>query len=55
VMVSLSAFDFNNGANSRISVWPDNITPSGFDLVFSTWGDTILYVADATWMAYTSP
>jgi hypothetical protein len=54
VLVSLSSIDASTSGqiNTRISVSAGNITQTGFDLNFTTWADSIVYGANATWMAY---
>ncbi len=52
VFVSIQIFDMQSGPNPRIAVYPQNITSDGFDLLFYTWADTIIYSAGASWIAY---
>jgi len=52
VEVSLKMIDVWNGAGSRVSISSQNVTDTGFDLVFHTWSDTIVYAIGATWIAY---
>lgn len=40
VAVSLSMWDVSNTSNMRVDVQAEDITPTGFDIVFRTWGDT---------------
>lgn len=51
VMVSLSMWDISNGANMRMDVQAENITPKGFDIVFRTWGDTKVARVRVAWQA----
>jgi len=52
VVVNISKFDLVEGSNYRLSINPKNITTQGFDLTFSTWSDSLVYGASATWIAY---
>lgn len=40
VQVSISMWDISNNSNSRVDVQADNITETGFEIVFRTWNDT---------------
>ena len=51
VMVTLEMFDFDNKTNQRAETVAENITKTGFDIVFKTWGDTKIARARASWMA----
>ncbi|MBY6090820.1 H-type lectin domain-containing protein [Pseudooceanicola sp. 502str34] len=51
VHCALSLWDVGQGANLRADVTAEEITPTGFDLVFRTWGDTKIARARARWMA----
>jgi hypothetical protein len=51
VMVALSMFDVANSANARMDLQAENITVSGFDLVFRTWEETQVARVRATWQA----
>ena len=52
VAVGLTLLDVDQGKNTRVAVEARNIDPEGFDLVFRTWSDTILYSAEANWLAF---
>jgi hypothetical protein len=52
VRVSLRGADVDHERNFRLDVWAENVTRDGFDLVYSTWHDSIVYGATATWVAY---
>lgn len=41
----------SGNTNQRLKVFAENITNEGFDLVFTTWFDTIVYSAEASWVA----
>ena len=51
VFVALSMWDFDNATNARADVCAENVTASGFDLVFRTWGNTRVARARLRWMA----
>lgn len=51
VHVGLSYLDTGNEANTRIKVYAENISKEGFELVFGTWADSIVWGAEANWMA----
>jgi len=51
VTVGLSMWDMATDANSRVEVKAENITVTGFDLVFSTWSDTRIARARGSWQA----
>jgi hypothetical protein len=54
VVVWLNALDVGNETNCRVSVYATDVRRDGFALHVDTWADTKLYMAGATWMAYTS-
>lgn len=51
VQCSLSMWDVDHAHNVRADVSAENVTESGFDLVFRTWGDTRVARARASWIA----
>jgi hypothetical protein len=51
VMVSMSMWDVDNKHNSRVDLVAENITETGFELLFRTWGDTRIARIRADWMA----
>ncbi len=51
VMVGISMWDMDNKANSRADITAENITATGFHLVFRTWGDTRVARVRADWTA----
>ena len=51
VHVSLSMWDMGNGSNARGDIWAENVTETGFDLVFRTWSDTSIARLSASWLA----
>lgn len=40
VTVSLSMWDIDHNANSRIDLQAEGVSATGFDFVFRTWGDS---------------
>ena len=52
ISVSLGGFSTYHGTNPVIFVYPENVTNDGFDLVFTTWSDSLVYGASASWIAY---
>lgn len=51
VHVSLSMWDMDSATNVRADVGAENVTASGFEVVFRTWGDTRVARARIRWMA----
>ena len=51
VMVGLSMWDIDRRANSRVDITAEEITTSGFQLVFRTWGDSRIARVRADWTA----
>jgi hypothetical protein len=51
VSLALSGMDVDGVNNNRLSLTAENITVNGFDIVYITWYDTIVYGAYATWIA----
>jgi hypothetical protein len=51
VMVSVSMWDIDNKANSRIDLSAENVTAEGFEIVCRTWSDTRIARIRADWMA----
>ena len=51
VSLALSGQDVGQSKNNRVQLIAKNITVNGFDLVYRTWFDTLLYSAWATWTA----
>lgn len=51
VQVSLSLWDIDQSANLRADVQAENVTPSGFELVFRTWSDTRVARVHMSWTA----
>lgn len=51
VTVALELLDMHNGANHRHVIKAETITNEGFEVVFTTWGDTRIARARASWTA----
>lgn len=51
VHVSLSMWDTADGTNQRSDLRAENVTETGFDLVFRTWGDSRIARVRGDWMA----
>ncbi|GGG80472.1 hypothetical protein GCM10011415_32320 [Salipiger pallidus] len=51
VQVALSLWDMDQGANIRADVQAENVTATGFELVFRTWCDSRVARARMSWLA----
>lgn len=51
VHVALSLWDVDKDTNVRADVQAKNISASGFDLIFRTWGDTRVARVRLSWFA----
>ncbi len=51
VMVSISMWDMDQKSNSRADITAENVSESGFHLVFRTWGDSRVARVRADWTA----
>ena len=51
VHVGISGFDIDNRDTSRLSVRPEAISASGFDLLVQTWLNTRVYKVEISWIA----
>lgn len=51
VMASMSMWDIDHKHTSRADITAENISETGFHLVFRTWGDTRVARVRAEWMA----
>ncbi len=52
VVVFLNFIDLDKNHNWRLTSTATDIDVNGFTLTIGTWGDTILYAAQACWIAY---
>jgi hypothetical protein len=51
VHLSLTMWDMDHKTNSRADLVAENISATGFDIVFRTWADTRIARVRADWMA----
>jgi hypothetical protein len=51
VHVSLSMWDFDQKTSARADISAEDVSATGFDLVFKTWADTRVARVRADWMA----
>ncbi|MEE2862078.1 MAG: H-type lectin domain-containing protein [Paracoccus sp. (in: a-proteobacteria)] len=51
VHLGIGMWDLDSDRNQRGDLRVENVTPSGFDLVFSTWGDTRVARLRVQWIA----
>ncbi|MFC0342267.1 H-type lectin domain-containing protein [Paracoccus niistensis] len=51
VHVGLSMWDISVAANQRVDIAAEDVTASGFTLVFRTWADTRVARVRADWLA----
>ncbi|SFJ34226.1 H-type lectin domain-containing protein [Jannaschia pohangensis] len=51
VLTTLSMFDIDESTNQRADLSHGNVTETGFDLIFRTWGDTRVARVRADWTA----
>ncbi|MES2969872.1 MAG: H-type lectin domain-containing protein, partial [Pseudomonadota bacterium] len=51
VMVAIAMWDMDHNTNPRADIRSDNVTTTGFDIVFRTWSDTRIARIRADWTA----
>ncbi len=51
VMVALSMWDIAGSSNQRADIAAENVTETGFELVFRAWADTHVARVRADWLA----
>lgn len=51
ILTALAMFDMDEGSNQRADLSHGNVTITGFDLIFRTWGDTRIARIRADWTA----
>lgn len=51
VTVALGMFDMDQKTNQRADLLHENVTTTGFEIVFKTWGDTRIARVRADWTA----
>lgn len=52
VQVAISMWDMDGDTNQRADLKAETVTATGFDLVFSTWGDSRVARIRADWIAF---
>lgn len=52
VTAFLTGLDVGNDTNHRLTVKPVNVTRTGFDLEYKTWGDSHISSTRSTWTAF---
>jgi len=55
VITALRSIDDSPATGTRLTVFAQQITTTGFDMVVLTWADSIVYGTAATWIAYGNP
>jgi hypothetical protein len=51
VQAGLSGFDIDQGTSARLTASVINITAEGFEIVLTTWLDTLVYATEVSWLA----
>ncbi|WP_149588421.1 H-type lectin domain-containing protein [Tabrizicola flagellatus] len=51
VTVGISLWDIDHQTNSRVDITAENVTATGFVIVFRTWADTRIARIRADWLA----
>lgn len=51
VTVGISMWDMDHNANSRVDITAENVSETGFEIVFRTWADTRIARIRADWLA----
>lgn len=51
VQVGISMWDIDQNTNQRADIAAENVSATGFEIVFRTWGDTRVARVRADWMA----
>ena len=51
VNLSMTMWDSDHQTNQRVDIQPEEITETGFTIVFRTWGDTRIARVRASWLA----
>jgi H-type lectin domain len=51
VLVGISMWDIDHKVNSRVDISAEDITETGFQIVFRTWGDSRIARIRADWTA----
>ncbi len=51
ILIGISMWDMDHKTNSRVDIHAEAITPTGFEIVFRTWGDSRIARIRAEWTA----
>lgn len=51
VTVGISMWDIDHKTNSRVDISAENVSETGFEIVFRTWADTRIARIRADWLA----
>lgn len=51
VHIGLTGFDIDQNTSTRLTATVANITADAFDLVLTTWQNTLVYSAEVSWLA----
>ena len=51
VQAGLTGFDIDQSTSARVSVSVTNISADGFEIVLTTWLDTLVYSTEVSWLA----
>lgn len=51
VTIGISMWDLDHNTNARVDILAENITATGFEIVFRTWADTRIARIRADWLA----
>lgn len=54
ILLALSGIDSEHTTNLRLTVRPDDVEPDEFNIMVSTWDDSIIYSVMVTWLAFGS-
>ena len=52
VRTAFKILDVHQGRNLRADCWAQNVTKNGAEIVFRTWGDTVIYRVNVSWIAH---
>lgn len=52
VQVAMSMWDISNKTNNRVDLQAENITTTGFEIVFRTWNDTQVARVRVGWTSF---
>jgi len=52
LVLALSGIDSEHGANLRVALQPSDVEAEEFNIIISTWDDTVLYGVTVIWIAH---